>query len=342
VALMDGAMVDGLCRLTRKTFHQALRQDLFGMGESFTKWVPETPMASLGFRHTVGLADPIFTKDIEKPLRDGLPESLEQVVEQYRARYYKVKISGDTQASLARMGQIAQVLDQKAGDYKVTLDGNEQFATMDAFLEFVKIAAQEKSLAPFWSRILWVEQPVERSAALDPKVAAALAEINKYKPVIVDESDGDDQTVELALSLGYRGISAKNCKGVFRTLHSYRYLKETGDASLILSSEDLTNVPIYPLQQDCCVAAALGITHTERNGHHYIRGFQFLSAAERDSAEREFPSLYRPGPDGISVLRIENGNISMLDINRYGYGTRSLPDWNSLKPVLLPDRREPL
>jgi hypothetical protein len=90
------------------------------------------------------------------------------------------------------------------------------------------------------------------------------------------------------------------------------------------------------LQQDLCVAAALGIRHSERNGHHYIVGFDFLSPKEREDALREFPSLYAARGEGSPVVRIENGYIDAADINRHGFGAASEPDWGNLEPVKLP------
>jgi hypothetical protein len=40
-----------------------------------------------------------------------------------------------------------------------------------------------------------------------------------------------------------------------------------------LSGEDLTTQAGLALQQDLALAATLGITHIERNGHHYVDGF---------------------------------------------------------------------
>jgi len=114
-------------------------------------------------------------------------------------------------------------------------------------------------------------------------------------------------------------------------------MEAAGKISPILSSEDLTNAPIFPLHQDLCVAAALGIRHSERNGHHYIIGFDFLSAREREDALREYPSLYRVREHGSPVVRIEDGFLSMKEINRSGFGTASEPDWEHLEPVRLPE-----
>jgi hypothetical protein len=39
-------------------------------------------------------------------------------------------------------------------------------------------------------------------------------------PVILDESDDHAEVLERGLALGYRGISSKACKGIYRSLHS--------------------------------------------------------------------------------------------------------------------------
>lgn len=327
VALLDEAAIDAICRKKGVAFHRGLRENLFGLGADFGRLVPESPRSRIAVRHTVGMADPITAADVAGPIGDGLPETLEDVIRTYGVRYFKVKTSKDIGASLERLRRIATVLDRDAGDYGVTLDGNEQFDTMEEAAGFVRRVAADAALAGFWRRTLWIEQPVDRSASLVDGVASALKEISAAKPVIIDESDGTDDAVDRALALGYHGISAKNCKGVYRTLHSHRRAKEAG---AILSSEDLMNTPIVPLHQDLCVAAALGIPHSERNGHHYIRAFRYFSPREREDAVRDFPSLYGPGPDGLPALRIEAGELSLSEINSFAFGVKSLPDWANM------------
>jgi hypothetical protein len=340
VALIDSALIDAACRHLGITFHAALKANALGYGADFAAMVPDKPLDRIALRHTIGLLDPITDADIKEPVGDGLPESLEQVVRHYKAKFFKLKISKDAAASQERLRQIASVLDSQAGDYRATLDGNEQFYDMEEFAQFIRSAKDDPALKNLWHRTLLIEQPVGRGHSLIDAVAGPLKEIDAFKPVIIDESDGSDDSFVRALELGYRGVSAKNCKGVFRTLHSYRLIKELeghGRMSPILSSEDLTNAPIFPLHQDLCVAAALGIRHSERNGHHYIVGFDFLSPREREDALREFPSLYRARGQGSPVVSIEDGYLDVKEINLHGFGTASEPDWEFLEPVRLPE-----
>jgi hypothetical protein len=325
VALLDAAVVDAACRLGQRTFHQGLQENLFGLDPGFAAIVPARPLSRIAVRHTVGLSDPLYGSEVVVPVKDGLPETLADVVQCYRPHWFKIKLSGDVDASLDRLHRIARVLDRDAGDYEVTLDGNEQFHSMAEVAEFARKIEGRQWLEKIWGRTAWIEQPVSRDESLLPEVSAALRRIPK--PVIIDESDGTDEAVDQALALGYAGISAKNCKGVFRTLHSFRRSVET-DA--ILSSEDLMNIPVVPLHQDLCVAAALNLTHSERNGHHYIRAFEYFSPKEKEAALREFPELYeakRP------TVRIHNGAIDLSGINDFAFGVASEPDWDSLERV---------
>lgn len=342
VALVDAALIDAACRYSGSTFHAALRADLFGWDPGAKSFLPAEPLQRIALRHTVGLSDSLSGADAAARVGDGLPETLVEVIRSHRPGYFKIKIGGEAAEARARLRAVAKILDGSGLDYRATLDGNEQFADMGAFASFLRGAGEDPALRDFWRRTLWIEQPVGRDRSLGEDAAPALRAIGRFKPVIIDESDSDDEAVDRALGLGYGGISAKNCKGVFRTLHSFRRVRQLaaeGRRGLILSSEDLTNTPIVPLQQDLCVAAALGIAHSERNGHHYVRGFDFLSAREREDALREYPRLYAARQGGHPIVRIEGGFLDVRDVNASGFGTRAFPDWEHLEPFLLPEAR---
>ena len=60
-------------------------------------------------------------------VKDGLPETLEEVIARYGHRWFKLKVGGDVRADVERLGAIAAVLDRIRGPYKASLDGNEQY-----------------------------------------------------------------------------------------------------------------------------------------------------------------------------------------------------------------------
>ncbi len=343
IALVDSAIIDGVCRNSGASFYQGLKHGILGFDPAIADALPRQPTPSIALRHTIGLGDPLVAGDVSESLTDGLPQTLEQVIDSYGAKFFKIKINSDIEASLDRLRRITSVLNSRSVEYRATLDGNEAFPDMESFLEFVSACASTSDLRPLWERVLWIEQPVARHSALDDSVLPSLRQISAMKPVIIDESDDDDSVLGRALTLGYRGISAKNCKGIFRTLQSFLTIQNApADANLILSSEDLTNQPILPNHQDLCVAAALGISHSERNGHHFFRGFEFLSATEREQALQEYPSLYESTATGIPSLRFLNGDMSMHEINSsVGLGVVSPPNWQAMEPIALPGRLLP-
>ena len=46
--------------------------------------------------------------------------------------------------------------------------------------------------------------------------------------MIIDESDGEDDALLQAFKLGYRGVSSKACKGVWRSLVNLARVRAAG------------------------------------------------------------------------------------------------------------------
>ena len=304
-----------------------------------TSTIPTAPLDQVAVRHTVGLTDPLTTGDVDVPLADGLPETLEEVLTEYDIRFCKVKISADVEGSIERLVAIGQLLRGTSSDWRITLDANEDFTSMAEFAEFVERMAGEPSLSDLWARTLILEQPVARGAALDEAVYAPLQRIAAVGgTVIIDESDGDDDAFPRAWSLGYSGVSVKSCKGVLRSIQHLADVQNwsTPDRPGVLSAEDLTCPPGPSLEQDLAIAAALGLSHTERNGHHYVRGLDFLPANEQTDRTATFPTLYRTLPDGGASLAIRDGNINLREVNTRAFGGANQPDWSTMRPLELP------
>ena len=98
------------------------------------------------------------------------------------------------------------------------------------------------------------------------------------------------------------------------------------------AADNLTNVPVVPLQQDLAAVRALGIPHLERNGHHYVRGLDHCSPREREAAIRLHGDLYQ-GEEREAFLKIENGRIRVDSLNVPGYGVAFEPDLSSMIPL---------
>lgn len=345
-SLLERAAMDAACRLAQLPLRDWIASGGLGLspetvhpelaGRTFTPSLTTSP-GSLFLRQTVGMADPIVESDILDPDRvnDGLPQSLESWVNRSGVRYFKVKTNGQIDQDADRLGRIARLLDSKLGEaYQVSLDGNEVFSSLGVFEGWWKSISSVDALHPFLSRVLYIEQPFERSIALEESVCGGLHELENLPPVIIDESDGDLDSFKRAADLGYRGCSVKNCKGPIKAILNAMLIDQLNEngSGYFLTGEDLANLPVVPLQQDLALMDLLGITHAERNGHHYFRGLEHLSPRERDECLDRHKSLYEVH-DGLAQLRIREGKIDVGSLRSEAYGACPRPDFETMIPL---------
>lgn len=326
-SLLERALIDALCRSKGLSFFDFLKQDLLGMETA--KCLPPKPLGKITCRHTVGLSDPITVREIpeNERLNDGLPQALEEDIEVYGLRCFKVKLHGAHDQDLERMSRLAALFSQRCKPgYRVSLDGNEQYLDLrdlERLLEALRSKPYGKELL---EAVLFLEQPLHRDLALDPAQAGAVARLSELKPVIIDESDDRLDSFERAVKLGYRGVSHKNCKGIFKSLQNraqiVQWNKEAKKALYFQTGEDLATVPVVPLQQDLASLAALGIDHAEKNGHHYYHGLDHLPRVEQMAALTAHPDLYEEREDSV-FLRIQDGSIQLGSVHGPGYGYQS-------------------
>jgi hypothetical protein len=347
-SFFERALADAAARLAGADAVALLRQDLLEIRpaavhreleqDDLTRWTLEPPLPALFVRHTVGLLDPVTAADVPADgwVRDGLPQTLEECVTTYGLRYFKVKVGGRLDADLARLKAIAATLDRLIPEpYVVSLDGNEQYKALGDFAQLLEGMARQSALPRFRKAIAFIEQPLDRAAALDPDATKGLGALGV--PIVIDESDGDLDSFKTAVTLGYRGVSTKNCKGIFKSflnrslVERWNRRRKPGTA-LFMSAEDLTTVPVIPLQQDLATVRALGIPHVERNGHHYVKGLAHCSRRERYQATRLHRDLYR-GDEGEARLRIEGGLLRVGSLGTPGYGGAFEPDLPSMMPL---------
>jgi hypothetical protein len=343
-ALIDRAVMDALCRLERVSFWTAMRANLAGMRshpvvtdlddfdlDGFLDALE--PRTAIGYRHTVGLLDPIVAVDQPPGTRvhDGLPETLEEVVATYGPRCFKLKVGGDRAADLERLARIAGVLDTIRAPIAVTLDGNEQYDDVDAVVALWRAMEGEPALQRLCASTLFIEQPIKRQVAL----ARNVLPLARFKPVIIDESDGELDAFPRARALGYAGVSSKACKGFYKSvlnLARCRQWNAQGEGGYFMSGEDLTTQAGFAVQQDLALVALLGLRHVERNGHHFIDGFNGRSPREAQAFLAAHPDLYRR--DGERVhLTIARGEIQLGSLETPGFGTSVRPDLSAAEPM---------
>lgn len=326
-SLVERALLEALARSQRTTLGRLLRGGALGVRlgdvhpelrdvapESF---LPADPPRALWCRHTVGMLDPLAEEEIAPGSRidDGLPQSLEAGIAAYGLRHFKLKIDGgQPEAARERLRAILRLLEARApADHAFSIDGNESFASMEAFREFWGCVMADPLLRRGLDRLLFVEQPLARKVALDPETADLRGWADR-PVIIIDESDAEPEDVRRALALGYAGTSHKNCKGVFKGVAHAGLMAQRRAATggtFVHSGEDLSNIGPVALPQDLAVQAILGITSVERNGHHYFAGLSPWPAAVQEAALAAHPDLYHRSPRGWPTLSVTEGRIAV-------------------------------
>ncbi len=340
-ALVDRAILDALCRARGISFYAAMQRNVVGLrgdhpafaGMVFDGFLAALkPQPTIHARHTVGLVDAITSADQSERVGDGLPETLEEVVAAYGHRYFKLKVGGKVEADLERLQAIASVIDRSSQPYFASLDGNEQYESADGVLELVRGIQSTPALRRLWDSILFIEQPITRKLAL----SVDLRTFDFGRPVIIDESDGELDSFVQARAQGYAGVSSKTCKGLYKSvLNAVRcaaWNAEEGTPRYFMSAEDLTTQAGLSLQQDLALVNLLGITHVERNGHHYVNGMAALPAAEQQAFIDAHPDLYERS-HGAVRLRIADGKIALASLGQPGFASGAMPDFGSMAPL---------
>ena len=95
------------------------------------------------------------------------------------------------------------------------------------------------------------------------------------------------------------------------------------------------------MQQDLALGALIGVTHAERNGHHYVDGFGDTPAAEAEAYLTAHPDLYVRDGDKIR-LAIHDGDLLTGSLTIPGFATAVHPDWSAMSPLAQPATRIPL
>jgi hypothetical protein len=349
-AQLDRAVLDALCRSAGCSFYDAVRSNLPGIDPALLPGqVPElagfdmrahlaalAPAASIAARHTVGLVDPIAGHP--GSVNDGLPESLEEVVAAYGHTFFKLKVGGDAESDLRRLSEIAAVLDGIRAPYHVSLDGNEQYDDLDALLDLWRRMQASPQLRRMVDSILFIEQPINRKHALDKDVSA----LSRVKPVIIDESDANLAAFPAARALGYAGVSSKCCKGLYKSMLNAARCRlwntEAGAERYFMSGEDLTTQAGLAVQQDIALVNLLGLTHVERNGHHYVNGMAGLPQSEQDAFLAAHPDLYERSRGAVR-LQIRDGRLAIGSLASAGFASGADPDWTALRSLVPASRR---
>jgi len=265
-------------------------------GEYLDRYTLREPKAKMPLYHLVGALDPLTAGDVNVPLDDGLPVTLGEWIVADGLTHLKIKLNGDDLPwDVARVVGVERVAAEVQGSLGVkswhySLDFNEKCASVEYLLDFLA-RLQEQSPAAL-SRVHYIEQPTHRDLAKHPenKMHKAAA----IKPVVIDESLIDLESLQLAREQGYSGVALKACKGHTEALLMGAAAQKYG---MFLCVQDLS-CPGYSFLHSASIAARIPtIVAIEGNSR------QYCPVGNRSWGEL-FPSMFHitDGTVGTGVL----------------------------------------
>jgi L-alanine-DL-glutamate epimerase-like enolase superfamily enzyme len=253
-------------------------------GEYIDRYVPAKPQPGMPVFHSVGASDPLEASDVTTRLDDGLPNTLEEWIPRDGLIRFKIKLNGgDLEADYDRVIRIDRIVNRLlpgrgVTDWKYLLDFNEGCPNVGYLLEF--LARVKKATPNGLDRVLYIEQPTARDLRKDP--SNTMHEAARVRPVVIDESLTDLETLLLARKMGYTGVALKACKG---QTHAMLMAAAAQKFGMFLCVQDLT-CPGASLIHSAGIAARVpGNAGIEANAR------QFVPSANA-AWESRFPGLF--------------------------------------------------
>ena len=203
-----------------------------------------------------------------RPVGDGLPETLPEWIRFNGLTHLKIKLNGDdlgwdVERVLRIDGAAARTQKERGvSHWFYSLDFNERCRNVDYLLEFLR-RVKERTPAGF-ERIQYVEQPTARD--LKAQRANVMHEAAKLRPVVIDESLIDLESLQLAREMGYTGAALKACKGQTQSLLMAAAAKKYG---MFLCVQDLTCAGASLIHSAGLAAHVPGVAAIEANGRQY-------------------------------------------------------------------------
>lgn len=240
----------------------------FFAGETLDRYILREPRPKMPLYHLVGALDPLEAGDVARPVGDGLPETLEEWIVRDGLTHLKIKLNGeDLDWDVNRVLKVEEVAARTQAGRGVStwcysLDFNEKCRDVDYLLAFLE---QVKGRSPEgFGRIQYIEQPTARD--LKANLYNVMHEAAKIRPVVIDESLLDQESLLLAREMGYTGAALKACKGQTQSLLMAAAAQKF---EMFLCVQDLT-CPGASLIQSASLAAHIpGVAAIESNARQY-------------------------------------------------------------------------
>jgi L-alanine-DL-glutamate epimerase-like enolase superfamily enzyme len=266
-------------------------------GDRLDRWVRRAPQPAMPLYHLVGALDPLGAADVVRPVGDGLPETLEEWIKADGLTHLKIKLNGDDVGwdvdRVVAVDRLAARVQAERGvtDWCYSLDFNERCPGVEVLLEFLR-RLRERAPAGF-DRVAYVEQPTARD--LKANRHNVMHEAARLRPVVIDESLLDLESLQLAREMGYTGAALKACKGQTQSLLLAAAAQRYG---LFLCVQDLTCPGASLIHSAGLAAHVPGVSALESNAR------QYCPAANAAWADR-FPGVFR-----VRGGRVQTGGLT--------------------------------
>ncbi len=276
-------------------------------GESLQQYVSPGPKPVMPLYHLVGAVDPLDESDIETRLDDGMPETLPEWIRRDGLTHLKIKLNGDhldwDVERVARIDRLTEDTQRELGvdEWVYSLDFNERCESVDYLLEFLATIQQRAPRA--MQRAQYIEQPTARDLKAHPenKMHKAAA----IKPVVIDESLVDYETLLLAREQGYTGVALKACKGISQALLMGAAAQKF---DMFLCVQDLTCPGASFLLSAGLAAHVPPVAAIEGNGRQYAPG------ANKGWKDR-FPTVFTVSKGTIDTSAIQGPGLGVEPLN---------------------------
>jgi L-alanine-DL-glutamate epimerase-like enolase superfamily enzyme len=250
------------------------------LGAEFREPTPQLPLY-----HLIGALDPLTAADVTRPVGDGLPETLPEWIRFNGLTHLKIKLNGDDLAwDVARVVGVDQVTSETQRQRGVSrwcysLDFNERCGNVGYLLEFLR-KLRERTPDGF-ERIAYIEQPTARDLKADR--SNVMHEAAKLRPIVIDESLVDLESLRLAREMGYTGAALKACKGQSQSLLMAAAARKYG---MFLCVQDLSCPGASLIHSAGLAAHVPGVSAIESNSRQYV-------PAANQPWEERFPGIFR-------------------------------------------------
>src|SRR5215813_6760886 len=310
----DAAIHDGFGKVHNRSCYQTYGRDVMSRdlsaylnadfkGEYLDRYILPKPKPQIAMFHSVGGADAVTPSELKERINDGLPETLAEWIKFNGLTHIKIKLQGeDLKWDVERTVNIDRVASETRPkvDWKYCVDFNERCPNVEYVLEYLR---KVKELTPAgFERILYLEQPTARD--LKANRQNVMHEAAKLRPVVIDESLVDLESLLLAREMGYTGLALKACKGQSQAMLMAAAAQKY---KMFLTVQDLT-CPGAALIHSVGIAAHVpGVAGVEANSRQYM-------PAANKPWEASFPG----------VFIVKDGAMRASALNRPGLGAMTL------------------